>query len=168
MCVASVRQAGSFPRAVQYMDYKHFINHDNQCYNFYFFCPINMQIYSDTLEAVAQPETVSVSQRVSTPRGEKVGGRRFFCQIKPNWPLPYSIVPLPRLRDARPAGWVTSFSIWASTMPRAQNRATNASISEKSKRFAHLGMIYLCRIPRVGHPFFSKEQSALCALLRSL
>ena len=33
----------------------------------------------------------------------------------------YSTVPVQLLRDARPAGWVNSFSICASTMPRAQN-----------------------------------------------
>ena len=35
----------------------------------------------------------------------------------------YSTVPVPWLRDARLAGWVTYYSICASTMPRAQNSA---------------------------------------------
>ena len=32
---------------------------------------------------------LTLQQRVSTPRGEKGGGRRFFSQIEPNFPLPY-------------------------------------------------------------------------------
>ena len=32
-------------------------------------------------------------------------------------------MPVPRLRDARPAGWVNCFSLWASTMPRAQKNS---------------------------------------------
>ena len=68
------------------------------------------------------------THRISTARKEKGWGRLFFPQIKPNWPLPYSTVPVPQLRDARPAGWVTYCSICASTMPRAQNRAGKGSI----------------------------------------
>ena len=30
--------------------------------------------------------------RVNTPRGEKGGGRGFFCQFEPNFPLPYCTV----------------------------------------------------------------------------
>ena len=37
-------------------------------------------------------------------------------------------VPVPQLRDAKPACWVTSFSICASTLLRAQNRAAKGSI----------------------------------------
>ena len=48
------------------------------------------------------------------------GSRLVFSQIEPNWPLPYSTVPVPLLRDAWPAGWVNCFSICVSTMPRAQ------------------------------------------------
>ena len=60
---------------------------------------------------------------------EEMGGRwGFFTQIEPNWTLPYSTVPEPLLRDARPAGWVTYYSICASTMPRAQNSAGIGSI----------------------------------------
>ena len=40
----------------------------------------------------------------------------------------YSTVLVPRLMDARPAGWVTYCSICASTMPRGQNRAGKGSI----------------------------------------
>ena len=38
-------------------------------------------------------------------RSEKAGtnSRRVFNQIEPNWPLPYSTVPVPLLRDA--TGW---------------------------------------------------------------
>ena len=35
---------------------------------------------------------------------------------------------IPLLWDARPAGWVTYCTIYASTMPRAQNRAEKGSI----------------------------------------
>ena len=59
---------------------------------------------------------------------KRVGGWCFFTQIEPNWPLPYSTVPVQWLRDARPAGWVTYCSICASTMLRAQNRAGKGSI----------------------------------------
>ena len=56
------------------------------------------------------------------------GGRCFFTQIEPNWPLPYSTVPVPWLKDARPAGWVTYCSICPRTMARAKNRADKGSI----------------------------------------
>ena len=49
----------------------------------------------------------SLCHRVSTAREEKGWGQCFFRQIEPIWPLPYSTVPVPRLRDARPMGWVT-------------------------------------------------------------
>ena len=49
----------------------------------------------------------SYEHRISTARKEKGWGRHFFHQIEPIWPLPpYSTVPVPRLREARPAGWV--------------------------------------------------------------
>ena len=72
--------------------------------------------------------TVSNTHRISAARKEKGWGLHFFHQIEPNWPLPYSTVPVPRLRKARPAGWVTYCSICASTMSRAQNRAGKGSI----------------------------------------
>ena len=68
------------------------------------------------------------NQRVCTSREEMGGGWGFFIQIEPNWPLPYSTVPVPLLRDARPAGWVTCYSICASTMPRAQNMTGKGSL----------------------------------------
>ena len=46
--------------------------------------------------------------------------------VKLNLTEPCRTVPL--LRDARPAGWVNRFSICASTMLRAQNRAAEGSI----------------------------------------
>ena len=85
---------------------------------------------------------MSQGHRVSTPRGEKGGGRRFFSQIEPNWPLPYSTVPLPLLRDAKPAGWVTYCSICVSTMLTAQNRAAKCSILLQ-RRFALPILLYL-------------------------
>ena len=68
------------------------------------------------------------NHRIITARKEKGWRRHFFHQIEPNWPLPYSTVPVPRLREARPAGWVTYCSICASTMLRAQNRTGKGSI----------------------------------------
>ena len=64
--------------------------------------------------------------RVSTAREEKGWGRCFFCQIAPNWPLPYSTVPVPWLRDARLCRLLL-YSICANTMPRVQNRAGKGS-----------------------------------------
>ena len=61
--------------------------------------------------------------------------------------LPYSTVPVPGLRDARPAGWVTYCSICALRKYNAE------STKQASKRFnsivktiniADLGIIYLC------------------------
>ena len=57
--------------------------------------------------------TVYVLHRIITARKEKGWRWHFFHQIEPNWPLPYSIMPVPRLREARPAGWVTYCSICA-------------------------------------------------------
>ena len=57
-----------------------------------------------------------------------MGVIRLHSQIEPNWPLPYSTVPVPWLRHARQAGWATYCSICASTLPRAQNRAGKGSI----------------------------------------
>ena len=56
------------------------------------------------------------------------GGRCFFTQIEPKWPLLYSTVPVPWLKDARLAGWVTYCSICASIMLRAKNRGEKGSI----------------------------------------
>ena len=68
------------------------------------------------------------THRISTTRMEMAGSRLVFSKIEPNWPLPYSTVPVPHLRDARLAGWVTYCSISASTLPRAQNRTGKGSI----------------------------------------
>ena len=74
-------------------------------------------------------------------------GLNIFSQIEPNWPLPYSTMPLPWLRDARPKGWVNCFSICASTMPRAQNWTAKCSILKEDKILCPSGyIIYLwCR-----------------------
>ena len=49
-----------------------------------------------------------------------------------NFPIAHRISTVLGLRDARPAGWdtfgSTEYSICASTMPRAQNRAAKGSI----------------------------------------
>ena len=59
------------------------------------------------------------THKISTARKEQVGGRHFFPQIEPNWPLRYSTMPVPQLKDARSAA-VKYCIICASTMPRAQ------------------------------------------------
>ena len=43
------------------------------------------------------------NHRISTARMEMAGSRLVFSLIEPNWPLPYSTVPVLGLRDARPA-----------------------------------------------------------------
>ena len=75
----------------------------------------------------AEPSAQRVCTIVHLER-KRGGGWCFFTQIEPNWPLPYSTMPVPLWRDARPAGWVTYCSICASTMLRAQNRAGIGSI----------------------------------------
>ena len=61
---------------------------------------------------------------------EKGGGRRFFSQIEPNWPLPYTVqyrastVPVPQFQ---------SFSICMSAMTRAQNMAAKGSILDEDQ-----------------------------------
>ena len=79
--------------------------------------------------------------RISTARKEKGWGPQLFHQIEPNWPLPYSTVPVPRLRDARPAGWVTCCSICASTMPRAQNWTAKGSTLKEDEILCPSGYI---------------------------
>ena len=80
----------------------------------------------------------------NTARWEKGGGRHFFHQVEPNWPLPYSTVQVPQLRDARQAGWVTFCSICASTMPRALNRtAKGSTLMEDETLYPSGYIIYL-------------------------
>ena len=56
-----------------------------------------------------------------------------------------STVPVPRLRDASPAGWVKCFSICACTMPRDQNRTAKGSILKENQLLCPSGyIIYLC------------------------
>ena len=63
-------------------------------------------------------------------------------RLQPNWTkLPYSNMPVPGLRDARPACWVTFYSICTNRMPRAQNRFNSIV---KTINIAYLGIIYLC------------------------
>ena len=60
-------------------------------------------------------------------KGKRGGGGRFFTQIEPNWPLPYSTVSVPWLRDARAAGWVTYCSM-REYNAESQKRADKGSI----------------------------------------
>ena len=74
------------------------------------------------------------------------GGWRFFSQIEPYWPLPYSTMPVPLFRNARPADWVNWFIICGSIMPRAQNRVAKGSILKEDEILFQSGyIIYLWR-----------------------
>ena len=102
--------AYSIPSTVQYRTGRSFSSKRRKLHqNFGIYCILYYFIYASNL-----PST----HRINTARKEKGWGRHFFHQIEPNWPL-----PVPRLREARPAGWVSHCSICASIMPRAQNRA---------------------------------------------
>ena len=107
--------AYSIPSRVQYRTGRSFSSKRRKLHqNFGIYCILYYFIYASNL-----PST----HRINTARKEKGWGRHFFHQIEPNWPL-----PVPRLREARPAGWVSHCSICASIMPRAQNRAGKGSI----------------------------------------
>ena len=114
--------------------------------------------------------------------GKRKGGRLFFSQIEPNWPLPYSTVPVPLLRDVRPAGWVNSFSMCAEYNAESPKQDNKRFISQvKTKYIADLSIIYLWqRLIRTtpSSPFtvdinstvYSKPEDCLClcnTLLRS-
>ena len=89
--------------------------------------------------------TVQHRESTSTTRELKGRGRHLFTQIEPYWTLPYSAVPVPLLGVARPAGWVTFCSIYASTVPRAKNMAVKGLILFlKAINFSYLPIIYLC------------------------
>ena len=75
------------------------------------------------------------------------GCRLVFSLIEPNWPLPYITVPVPLLRDARPAGWVSCFSLCASTMPRAKQGSKRFNYIVRMINIADLGIIYLSHSP---------------------
>ena len=51
----------------------------------------------------------------------------------------YSIMPVPMLRDVKPAGWVNCFRICMSTMPGAQNVTAKGSILKEDD----LGIIFI-------------------------
>ena len=100
--------------------------------------------------------------RISTARKEKGWVRHFFHQIESNWPLPYSTKPVPRLKVARPAGWVTYCRICESTMPRAQNRAAKGSILlPRQNTSPDLVIIYLCQAPSTLYCSRWKEPTSL-------
>ena len=50
-------------------------------------------------------------------------------------------MPVLLLRDARPTGWVSCFSICASTMPKEQNRAAKGSILKEDEILCQSGFI---------------------------
>ena len=81
--------------------------------------------------------------RISTSRKEKAGSRLVFSLIEPNWPLPYSTLPVPGLRDARPAGWVTYCIICASTMEEPKTEQQRFKYIVKTSNISDLGIIYL-------------------------
>ena len=51
---------------------------------------VNFTIFNST------PSVHNAHHRISTARKIKGGGRHFFHRIEPNWPMPYSTVPVPR------------------------------------------------------------------------
>ena len=124
-------------------------------------------VYNCTVTSVCEGMALPWEQRVCTVHLERKrgGGWCFFTQIEPNWPLPYSTVPVQWLRDARPTGWVTYCSIcMRETMPRAQNRAGKGSILHivKTIGFYHLVIIYLwCSHTKLTQ-WAVKSSSQLC------
>ena len=88
-----------------------------------------MPVYTMTYSLRVLQIALHMNKAIESIRLKKKreGGRRFFTQIEPNGPLPYSTVPEIRLRDARPEGWVTNFNICLGTMPKAQNRTAKGS-----------------------------------------
>ena len=89
----------------------------------------NVQAWNWVLgEKIKQRRNIHITLDVSTSRKVKGWGRHYFHQMEPNWPMLYSTMPVPPLRDARLGCWVIYCSICASTMPRAQNGAGKGSI----------------------------------------
>ena len=72
------------------------------------------------------------------------GGERHFHKTDP---CRTDTVPVPWLRDARPAGRVTYCSICASTMPRAQNRAGKGSILFWRRFTFPIFLFFICAPP---------------------
>ena len=104
----------------------------------------------------------SLCHRVSTAREEKGWGQCFFRQIEPNGPLPYSNVPAPRLRDARPAGWVT----YCSTYMREYNAETP---KQGRKRFNSIAnMIHFSYLPIIYLWYTHWERRRASLLLNEL
>ena len=66
--------------------------------------------------------------RISTARKVKGWGRHFFHQIEPNWPLPYSTMPVPQLRDAKAGGLGHLLQYFREYNAKTQNRAGKGSI----------------------------------------
>ena len=92
--------------------------------------------------------------RISTARKEKGWGPHLFHQIEPNWPLPYSTVPVPRLREARPAGLVTYWGIcimheYNAEIPKQGRKRFDSSV--KTIHFSYLPIIYLCYQRNLQH-----------------
>ena len=86
----------------------------------------------------------SWAHRESTAREERGWGLHFFRQIEPNWPLPYSTVPVPWLRDSRRAGWVTYCSTYMREYnPRAGQGRKGFNSFVKTIYFSYLPIIYL-------------------------
>ena len=114
-------------------------------YSTQLFSPMNSSKISPKYMGCGECSPKSMYNNVHLKR-KRGGGWCFFTQIEPNWPLPYSTVPVQWLRDARPTGWVTYCSIcMRETMPRAQNRAGKGSILHivKTIGFYNLVIIYL-------------------------
>ena len=90
--------------------------------------------------------------------------KRDTSSIKLN--QPFSTMPVPRLRVARPAGWITCYSICASTMPRAWRTAKGST--HMTKHFAHLGIlfIYECTVSLSKHSKLTWTRFGLSATMQ--
>ena len=94
--------------------------------------------------------SVVFKHRIITARKEKGWRRHFFHQIETNWPLPYSTMacmPVPRLREARPAGLVTYWLLqhmhkYNAKSPKQDRKRFNSIV--KTIHIFYLPIIYLC------------------------
>ena len=92
----------------------------------------------------------TVPENKYNKKGKGRGGRHFFHQIEPNWPLPYSYstVPVPQLRDARSAGWVTYIAVYVRVQcrdPKQGRKWINSIV--KTIHSSYLPVIYLHTVP---------------------
>ena len=78
-------------------------------------------------------------------RWEKEWGQLVYSRIESNFPLPYSTMPVPQFKDARPTGWVTFYSTVYARVQRREPKTGQEKVqfSRKTKHFAHLGILFI-------------------------